>query len=226
MKLPSSRMEQPCLATARPLGLPLGSPWRCAKDASRRLLQLTSRNEHPYRSPDFRASRLAPRRPVTANEASRSPPLTPQRPASDHLAAIQPRMSSRLTAHAQLRSFRSRAADPRGERLLGEPHLSGRRARRGVLDRERVRRKRPLTLPVAPRRTCQARARHPLRGTRTASTALASTRAAFPAQSAFHRRVLEKLFRDLRARHRSHGFAAALRLPTLLRLPDALAREG
>lgn len=71
MKLPSSGMEPPSLATALPLGLPLGSPWRCAKDASRRLLQLTSRNEHPYRSPDFRASRLAPRRPVSANKATR-----------------------------------------------------------------------------------------------------------------------------------------------------------
>jgi len=83
MKLPSSGMEPPCLATARPLGLPLGSPWRCAKDASRRLLQLTSRNEHPYRSPDFRATRLAPHRPVVASRRQDEPKPTSASAATD-----------------------------------------------------------------------------------------------------------------------------------------------
>ena len=229
MKLPSSGLEPPSRATARPLGSPLGSPRRCVKDASRRLLQLTSRNEHPDRSPEFRASRLAPRRPVSASKATRraeahlcpsaatgaGPPCG--NPTPDELALDGANTASVLSI-ASLRSPWRTAAGP--------PKFPGCRTRRGVFDRERDRRKRPLTLPVAPRRTCQARARHPLRGTRTASTALASTRAAFPAQSAFRRRVLERPFRDPRARHRSHGFAAALRLPTLLRLPDALAREG
>ena len=232
MKLPSSGTEPPRLATALPLGSPLGSPRRCVEDASHRLLQPTSRNEHPNRSPDFRASRLAPRRPATADmpTTSRSPPPTPQRPAPNHLAAIRPRMSVRLTALAQLRSLRRSLSVPfahlRGGDGAGQPNFPGYRARHGLFDRERDRRSEPLTLPVAPRRTPRAFAQSHLRGTRTASTAPASTRAAFPAQSAFHRRVLRDPFRDLGARHRSRGFAAALRLPTLFRSSNALAWRG
>lgn len=180
----------------------------------------------PHRSPDFRAARLAPRRPATANEAGRSPPPTSRRPTPDHLAAIQPRIGVRLTALTQLRSFRALLPPPGGSGCWAGPFSRAAVIRRGVVDRERDRRKRPLTLPVAPRRTRRAEARRLLRGTRTDSTAPASTRTAFPARSAFHRRVPTRPSRDPRARHRSRDFAAALRLPTLLRLPDALARGG
>jgi len=76
MKLPSSGKEPPRLATARCLGSPLGFPWRCAEDASRRLLQPISRNEHPNRSPDSRAPQLALR---STSHRGRNEP----RPASD-----------------------------------------------------------------------------------------------------------------------------------------------
>lgn len=117
--------------------LPLALRRRCFSPTS----ATDYRNEHPNRSPDFRAAQLAPRRPVTADETSRSSLPTPRRPTPDRLAAIQPRMSMRLTALTQLRSFRSRASTPRGEQLLGEPIFAGCRTRRGVFDRERDRRK-------------------------------------------------------------------------------------
>jgi len=97
-----------------------------------------------------------------------------------------------LTALTQLRSFRSLRPLPGGSSCWASPLSRAAVFRRGVFDRERDRRKRPLTLPVAPRRTRRAEAQRLLRGTRTASTTSASTLAAFPAQSAFHRRVLNR----------------------------------
>jgi hypothetical protein len=59
---------------------------------------------------------------------------------------------------------------------------------------------------------------------RTASTALASTRAASPIRGAFHRQVLLTAFAE-GARHRAHGFAAAGRLPALFRSSGCSHRE-
>lgn len=163
-------------------------------------------------------------RPAIADETSRGPPPTPQRPASDHLAAIRPRMSVRLTALTQLRPLRRELSAPRGGRRWAT-HFGPPSSSRCVRPRSRPTKK-PLTPPVALRRSRRAFARRHLRRARTASTTLASTRMVFPAQGAFRPRVLRAPFRDLRARHRSRDFADALRLPTLIRLPDALAREG
>lgn len=209
------------------LGSPLGSPRGCVEDASRRLLQPTSRNEHPDRSPDFRARGL---------RRDDQPPRnvwTEPKPNPDPAAAgAEPPCGNPTPDEHALDGARptevppSRASAPRhvsGRRRRGAAHRFGRHLRHGVFDRERDRRSKPLTLPVAPRRTPRAFARSHLRGTRTASVAPASTRTTFPAQSAFHRQVLQEPFRELGARHRSHDFAVALRLPTLLRLSNALA---
>jgi hypothetical protein len=88
---------------------------------------------------------------------------------------------------------------------------------------------RPLTLPVAPRVTWKPKLS---RGARTAATTIASTKAAFPAQSVFHRqsvscRVRFRVF--LRFWGPATDIAAlppTIRLPALVRLFDALARRG
>jgi hypothetical protein len=192
MKLPSSGTEPPRLATARPLGLPLGSPRRCAEDASHRLLQPTSRIEHPEQIAGFPSSAACAA--VTSHRERNGP-----RPASDSATTDaeppcgNPAPDERaLDGACPTSALSSRALRTPWGAALGSPFVAGRRARRGVFDRERDRRKRPLTSPVALRRTRRALARRHLRRTRTASTARASTLAAFPARDAFPRRVLEK----------------------------------
>ena len=60
---------------------------------------------------------------------------------------------------------------------------------------------------------------------RAASPALASTRAAFPAQERLSSTRASPTFAG-NTRHRSRSFAAAVRLPALVRPSDARARKG
>jgi len=150
-------------------------------------------NRHTTRAPNsivrFSSPQLAPQRPPphrASNEVLPSPDIC-ESTASDHLAAIRPRAERRFDDALQLQPqsltvllFRKRKN--MGRRFVRRP------LRRGVLNRAGSRRLKPLTLPVAPRAS-PGQARRARRA-KTASTTPASTGAAFPAESAFHRQVL------------------------------------
>lgn len=187
------------------------------KDASHRSLQPTFRYEHPYLD-RFPRSRLAPRSPPPKCTQSVSPAIT-RSAASDHLAAIRPRVELRLTARLQLRTNQSLSLV---DLIKEEMSPARRQGFPGVALSAAPRADDPAS--DAPCRAPQTPIAERIRSARTASTALASTRAAFPIRGAFHRQVaLFTAFAE-RARHRSRSFAAASRLPALFRSSRLLSQ--
>jgi len=171
---------------------------------------------HPWigRLPSFAAraatttrSALPPSRPF---RASRSRAL---RAAPDRLATIRPQVSARLTARTQLRpshaqpSARIESSSGAEHRLPdGAPVAAAFSAASKVGERTSDA---PFRAPLPPGRA------GPPRSTRTASTAFASTNAAFPARDAFHRRMLERA----RFRERSEPATGLADWPPAIRLP-------
>jgi hypothetical protein len=221
---PLPRKERPHRPTLRLLDVPRGPPRRRREDASHRLLQPTLRHAHPTIA-QLPSSRLSPQRPPP-HSASGQPvlkaPNTCGSAAPDHLSAIQPRVARRLTPSHKLRSALftrlltrcfveegtgpvSRAASPR--RFQPPSKLTTR----------------PLTLPVAPRR----RPDEPNGKTKSQDRFYRPcvNKSGFPGPKRLSSTRAPPTFAGS-ARHRSRSFAAAIRLPALVRLPDALAREG
>jgi len=184
---PCPGKEPPRRPTLRPLGSPRGSPRRRRKDGSHRLLQPTydtsTRTIARLPSPQ-----LAPRRPPPRCARSVSPDAI-RRAASDHLAAIRPQVEQRLTARLQLRTSRPRPS------LFFEEETSPARWRSFLCAAFSAARKAGDPASDAPCRAPRPPVFRRLRSARTASTACASTHAAFPIRSAFHRRVRSSCFR-------------------------------
>jgi hypothetical protein len=111
-------------------------------------------------------------------------PFAIRNAASDHLAAIQPQVEQRLTAPLQLRTNHLHL-----DLLLKEEKSSARRQSFPGMALSAT----PRAGDPASDAPCRA-PREPIaelsRSARTASTALASTRAASPIRGAFHRQVL------------------------------------
>jgi hypothetical protein len=136
----------PLRATPCNLGLPRGSPWWRGEDASPRHLQptLDTSTRGPF---DFRARSLrrADRRVLPEPVRVRC-----SRATSDHLAAIQPRLGTRLTARLQLRPLAHGPVVPFGSTFPSAASLGGATLAWRFLPCSELAR-RPLTLPVAPR---------------------------------------------------------------------------
>jgi len=203
------------------------APERNEKDASHRLLQPT------YDTSTLRSDRFSGA-PPRSLAASWSAPARggPKPPADD-------RVELRLTASLQLR------------RCCDLPAASGAEAsevtwqeHRSVLAGAAIdgpsERRLPAAVFSTARRACNVasdtlcrassrEAETPRRrSARSARAAFSSKTTALTNQGAFHRRVLPppRLREGSRgARHRSHGFATASRLPALVRLVRALARS-
>lgn len=142
--------------------------------------------------------------------------------APDHLSAIQPRVARRLTPSHKLRSALF-------TRLLRVVSLRKTRAPlQGAASPRRFQppsklTTRPLTLPVAPR----GRPDEPNGETKSQDRfhRPCVNKSGFPGPERLPSTCAPPTFAGS-ARHRSRSFAAAIRLPALVRLPDALAREG
>jgi hypothetical protein len=149
------------------------------------------RLEHPTSIARLPSPQLAPRRPPPPSESrafrcfKQKAPNTWGSTASDRLSAIRPRVKQRLTAPPQLQPDPSPFAPRNGGEIGPCPEAAATSTRRSQPSLKR--KIRPLTLlsPSAIRPENRVSYGEP----KTASPALASTRAAFPARSAFHRHV-------------------------------------
>jgi hypothetical protein len=181
-RLPWSRNEPPRPATPHSLWAHLSANLEeRGQDASHRLLQPTSRHEHPWVT-QFPSALLSP--PLTFTPLRSDSRLNVLRDDGAGLPCASP-ASGRGALDGAPSSFGLIAHST-------SPFLEGRRAPlraalpcHGVFDRMQGWRRVPLTLPVAPR-LVQVNPDDE-RGTRAASPARASTRVASRAQSAFHR---------------------------------------
>lgn len=179
MKLPSSRNEPPRRATPRLRGLPLGLP----RAGEEKMLLTDFCNRHTTRAPVDRPISEREAFAVTDRyRASLRPTVkcasTPFAvPAPSCLAATRPQIDVRLTAYTELRLHRSQPPPISGQGraplrvVLPVPRLCRPRARLAADASDA-----PCRAPRAP----ESKTRASFRGTRTASTAHASTRTAYP----------------------------------------------
>jgi hypothetical protein len=220
---PLPRQGKPHRPTLRPLDVPRGPPRSRRQDASHRCLQPTFPTRAPNpRPPDSRArylrrgdrllvvysSRLGP---STQGEHGVGPPFGNPAPGRTTLDGAAPASACSITF---LPAYCGRTrAPPEGE------------ATSARLFRPRLRRMtRPLAPSVAPRILPELSLEF-LPGTKDRFHRPASTGAAFPARRRLSSTRASPTLAGI-ARHRSRDFAAAIRLPALVRPPDALAGEG
>jgi hypothetical protein len=207
----------PCLGKSRRFALPCALLARLAAHLERTgkmpLTDLCNR-------PSIRALVSRPIPALAAYAAKSASEMSPEREphairsaASDHLAAIQPRVELRLTTLLQLRTNRLHPSWYENEE---EKSSTRRQSFSGVAFSAAPRADDPAS--DAPCRAPRKPIAEPPRSARIASTARASTRAAFPTRGAFRRQVLSLAFAE-KARHRTLSFAAVGRLPAFFRSP-------
>jgi hypothetical protein len=159
------------------------TPGRCFSPTSATDIPIRALVPRPIPAPAACAAKSA------SAMSSEREPLAIRRAASDRLATIRPRVELRLTTRLQLRTNHLRPSFV----FKGVKSSARRQSFPGVAFSAALRAGDPAS--DAPCRAPHAPIAERLRSARTASTALASTRAASPIRGAFHRQVPPRRFR-------------------------------